>query len=83
MSKRVILVVDRGWIFAGDIVTLKSGYVRLKNAVHVFRWESIGFASMVVDWKNNRVDLRRIDDVEVPKGSIIFRVPVPNGWGIK
>lgn len=37
-EKRVILVVDRGWIFAGDQTTTSGGYVRLTNALHVFRW---------------------------------------------
>jgi hypothetical protein len=83
MSKRVVLVVDRGWIFAGDLVSLKSGYFRLKNAVHMFRFEEIGFAKMIEDWRSNKVDLRRISDVEVPKDSVIFRVPVPDGWGLK
>jgi len=82
-EKRVVLVVDRGWIFAGDQTTTSDGYVKLTNAVHVFRWESMGFAKMVEDWKNPKVDLRKVADVEVPKDSIIFRVPVPSEWGLK
>lgn len=82
-EKRVILVVDRGWIFAGDQSTTGDGYVKLTNAVHVFRWESMGFAKMVEDWKNTKVDLRKVADVELPRDSIIFRVPVPKDWGLK
>lgn len=82
-EKRVILVVDRGWIFAGDQTTTTDGYVKLTNAVHIFRWESMGFAKMVEDWKGPKVDLRKVADVEIPKDSIIFRVPVPAGWGVK
>ena len=82
-EKRVIVVVDRGWIFAGDQTTTSDGYVKLTNAVHVFRWESMGFAKMVEDWKNTKVDLRKVADVEIPKDSIIFRVPVPESWGLK
>lgn len=82
-TKRVILVVDRGWIFAGDQSLTDDGYIRLENAIHVFRWESIGFAAMVKDWKNSKVDLRPVDDVEVPRDSVIFRIPVPPLWGIK
>ncbi len=82
-EKRVILVVDRGWIFAGDQTMTSDGYVRLTNAVHVFRWESIGFAKMIEDWKSSKVDLRKVADVEVPKASVVFRVPVPDGWGNK
>jgi len=82
-EKRVIVVVDRGWIFAGDQTTTSDGFVKLTNAVHVFRWESCGFAKMIEDWKNPKVDLRRVVDVEIPKDSIIFRVPVGAEWGLK
>lgn len=82
-QKRVILVVDRGWIFAGDQTVTSDGYIKLTNAVHVFRWESMGFPKMVEDWKSDKVDLRKVSDVEVPKDSVIFRVPVPEGWGLK
>lgn len=35
---RAVVVVDRGWIFAGD-VTRENGRIRLARAVHVFSWE--------------------------------------------
>jgi hypothetical protein len=82
-QKRVVLVVDRGWIFAGDQSLTSDGYIRLTNAVHVFRWESIGFAQAIEDWKSDKVDIRKCSDVEVPKDSVVFRIPVEAGWGIK
>ena len=82
-TNRAVLVVDRGWIFAGDLSETEDGYVRLERAVHVFRWESIGFAKMLVDWESNKVDLRPCEPVEVPSDSIIFRVPVASDWGLK
>jgi len=80
-SGRAVVVVDRGWIFAGDMSLTADGYVRLDNAVHVFRWESMGFAKMIEDWKSSKVDLRPCASVEVPADSVIFRVPVSNDWG--
>lgn len=82
--KRVILVVDRGWIFAGDQTATADGYVRLSRAVHVFRWESVGFAQMIKDVESDssKHDIRKCDDVEVPRGSVIFRVPVSGEWGL-
>lgn len=80
---RYVLVVDRGWIFAGNIGTTADGYISLKEAVHVFRWESIGFAKMLTDWKSDKVDIRPCEDVELPADAVIFRVPVPGNWGIK
>lgn len=82
-TKRVVLVVDRGWIFAGDQSLTTDGYVRLTNAVHVFRWTELGFAKMLAEWKSSKVDLRPCADVEVPRDAIVFRVPVSADWGKK
>ncbi len=83
LSGRAIVVVDRGWIFAGDLSRTPDGYVRLDNAVWVFRWESIGFAEVVKD--PSKADIRATDPVEVPEDAIVFRVPVSSNppWGIK
>ena len=43
---RAVVVVDRGWIFAGD-VTRENGRIKLTRAIHVFRWESIGFDGLM------------------------------------
>ena len=75
---RAVVVVDRGWIFAGD-VTRENGRIRLSRALHVFRWESIGFAKMV---ETARADLRPIADVDMPADAEIFCVPVPDTWGL-
>ena len=77
---RAIVVVDRGWIFAGD-VTREGGRIKLTNALHVFKWESIGFAGMVADPKKAKADLRKVADVDIPYAAEIFAVPVPDGWG--
>lgn len=82
-EKRVIIVVDRGWIFAGDQSLTNDGYIKLTRAVHVFRWESFGFAKMIDNWKDSKVDLRNVSDVELPRDSVIFRIPVTKDWGLK
>ena len=80
-GSRYILVIDRGWIFAGDL-TEQGDYVRLDRAVHVFGWSGIGFAEMVAAGAtSDKVDIRPCAPVEVPKGSVIFRVPVGERWG--
>ena len=78
---RAVVVVDRGWIFAGD-VTRKDGRILISRALHVFKWESIGFAGMVDNPKKAQADLRRMADVDIPEGSEIFCVPVPEDWGL-
>lgn len=79
-GNRAIVVVDRGWIFAGD-VHRENGRIRLSRAIHVFKWESVGFAGMIEN--TSKADLRKIADVDIPESAEIFCVPVPDDWGIK
>lgn len=80
-GNRAVVVVDRGWIFAGD-VTEENGRIRITRAVHVFRWESIGFSGMIEQPKSNKVTLKPIADVDLPAGAEVFRVPVSDEWGL-
>ncbi len=80
-GNRAVVVVDRGWIFAGN-VTRKDGRLHITDAIHVFRWESIGFDGMIASPKSNKVTLKPLaHDVEMPDGSEIFCIPVPADWG--
>jgi hypothetical protein len=79
---RAVVVIDRGWILAGD-QELLGDHLRLTGAVHVFRWESIGFPRMLEEWKSDKCDIRKVADALVPVSSIIFRIPVAKGWGLK
>lgn len=79
---RAIVVVDRGWIFAGD-VSRENGRITLTNAVHVFRWESIGFDGMIANPTSSKVTLKSLaNPVEIPEGSEIFSVPVGDSWDL-
>ena len=77
-GNRAVVVVDRGWIFAGD-VTRENGRIRLSRAIHVFKWESIGFAKMI---ETAKADLWPIANVDLPEGAEIFCVPVSENWGL-
>ena len=76
-----VVVVDRGWIFAGD-VTRAKGRIRISNALHVFKWERVGFSGMIENPKKAKADLRPVADVDLPDGAEIFCVPVADGWGL-
>lgn len=83
-NKRVVMVLDRGWIIAGDRVRYRNGRQVLRNAVHVFRWEQIGFARMLTEWQTSKVVLHKMDhDPEIAAGTELFSVPVEKGWGLK
>lgn len=81
-GNRAVIVVDRGWIYAGD-VTEENGRIRLDRAVWVFRWESIGFAAVVANPNSDKVDVREMPaPVDIPAFAEIFRIPVSEDWGL-
>ena len=78
---RAVVVVDRGWIFAGDL-TQENGRIKLSRAVWVFRWSNCGFNGVIANPKSDEVELRHIADVDLPEAAEIFRVPVADDWGL-
>jgi hypothetical protein len=86
-GRRAVVVVDRGWIFAGDVTRVpatpeRGRHLRLDRAVHVFSWQSVGFAAMLADPKAAKADLRPCIPQEIPEGSEIFCCPVGDSWGL-
>jgi len=82
VGNRAVIVVDRGWIFAGDVVR-EDGRIKLSRAIHVFRWESIGFDGMIANPKSNKVTLKPLSNgVDIPQGAEVFCVPVLAEWGL-
>jgi hypothetical protein len=77
-----VIVVDRGWIFAGD-VTRENGRIKLTRAVWVFRWKEIGFDGMLADPKGEKVEVRPLNHiVDIPEDAEVFYVPVAPDWGL-
>ena len=81
-GNRAVVVVDRGWIFAGD-VTRENGRIRLDRAVWVFCWESIGFDGVIANPKHKSATIKPMSNgVEIPSGAEVFCVPVADDWGL-
>jgi hypothetical protein len=78
---RYVVVLDRGWIFAGD-VTDTDGRIRISNAVWVFSWDLVGFAAVIDDPIKAKADIRKILDVDAPKDTELFRIAVSDAWGV-
>lgn len=78
-GNRAVVVVDRGWIFAGD-VTREDGRIRITRAVWVFKWENCGFAAVIEN--PSKADIRPMADIDMPAGAEIFSVPVSDQWGL-
>jgi hypothetical protein len=82
VGNRAVVVVDRGWIFAGDVERI-DGRIRLTRAVWVFRWESVGFDGVIADPKSSKVTIKPMPNgVDLPQGSEVFCVPVDDNWGL-
>ena len=81
-GSRIVLVGDRGWVFAGDASLTDAGEVRLDRAVGVRRWEGVGFNGMIADPTRKVVLEPMTQPVIFPAGSILFRVPVSDNWGL-
>ena len=81
-GNRAVVVVDRGWIFAGD-VTEENGRIRLTRVVWVFKWSGIGFDQMISNPTSDKVQLRSMSaPVDMPVDAEVFRVPVSADWGL-
>jgi hypothetical protein len=79
---RAVFVIDRGYIYAGDWC-LSDGEYTLANAVNLRRYESIGFEGVLANPKSSNATIVVMPyPVIVPAGSVLFRVPVPQGWGL-
>jgi hypothetical protein len=82
VGNRAVFVIDRGFIYAGDWSLSDEGYT-LANAVNLRRYESIGFEGVLADPKSSKATIVAMPyPVIVPAGSVLFRIPVPQGWGL-
>ena len=80
---RAVIVMDRGWIFAGDVVDA-GGRITLTNAVWVYGFSSIGFGAVLANPKRAGADVRPLGSytIDMPSGVELFRIPVVDGWGL-
>ena len=81
-GSRSVLVLDRGWIVAGDL-TRENGRIKVSRAVHVRRWEDIGFDGMIANPKSSKVTIKPLPNgFDVPESCELFCVPVDDNWGL-
>lgn len=84
-GKRKVLVIDRGWIVAGDADTNPvTGMTTLNRAVGVRNWSNIGFNGVLDNPLSDKVKLELFNHIfEVPANSVLFAVKVDDNWGLK
>src|SRR5208337_5617708 len=73
IEKRAVVVVDRGWIWAGDVAE-SHARIRLSRVTWLFKWASVGFSSVIEKPKQSGVELRKVPfAVDIPRDTEIFR----------
>jgi len=81
-GKRHVLVLDRGWIVAGDLEE-KDSRILVTRALHVRHWSNVGFDGMVANPKCKDVKIVPLaNGFNVPAECELFRVPVDDSWGL-
>lgn len=79
-GSRAVIVVDRGWIYAGD-VTEENGRIYLDRAVWVKKWSSCWFDGVLTD--PAKAEIAKLSHrVDIPAHSEVYRIPVNAEWGL-
>lgn len=78
-GSRAVVVIDRGWIYAGDVTRI-NGRIKLSRCVWVYRWSGCGFNSVIDD--PSKAEIKNHADIDIPEGAEIFSVPVSDNWGL-
>ena len=76
---RHIVVLDRGWIFVGDL-TIKDGVGTLTNCHNVRKWTGGGFGGLTKGAKSSSAVLDSCAPIRFSEDAPIFVVPVGEGW---
>lgn len=88
-GQRCVVVVDRGWIYAGNVYDechpVAGHRIKIKNAVWVFRWKRVGLDGVLKDPDQAGVTIKSLPNesstVDLPGDAEVYRIPVPDGWG--
>lgn len=82
-GNRCVLVIDRGWVVAGDIED-KDWRIFVTRALWLFKWNEIGLDGVIKSPKSPKAVVREWPGgkVDVPAGAEVFRIPVSENWGL-
>lgn len=80
IGNREIVVLDRGFIFVGNVSNEGENTLRISNAQNIRKWEQNGFGGMCLNPKDAMTTCDPCADVICSVSAPIFRVPVPDDW---
>jgi len=78
---RHLVVLDRGWIFAGDMSYDEDTRVyTLSNCKNVRKWSKGGFGALSQGAKKAGATLDDSEPIKFKSSAMIFAVPIRGGW---
>jgi len=77
---RHIVVLDRGWIFAGNMTQDEHGVYTLTNCVNVRKWSQGGFGALAISASKAGATLDDCAPIRFRADAMIFAVPIPENW---
>ena len=79
---RVVVIADRGFIYAGNMTRNEDGSILLRNAVNVRRWKKGGMGGLLSDPVAAKATLDPVAyPIEFPAGTVLQIAKVPAAWG--
>jgi len=77
---RFIVVLDRGWIFVGNLSEIDDDHFVLSNAKNVRKWEKGGFGLLSQSAKQAGAILDDCADIHFSSSAKILYIPVTEKW---
>jgi len=79
---RVVVVADRGFVYAGNMARQEDGSIVLRDALNVRRWAKGGVGGLLSDPVAAEAILDSVAyPIEFPAGTVLQIVRVPETWG--
>ena len=76
---RHLVVLDRGWIFAGDM-SLKDNVYTVVNCKNVRKWGKGGFGALTKSASLAGATLDECEPIRFKSSALIFAVPIAEDW---
>jgi hypothetical protein len=77
---RHIVVLDRGWIFAGNLSKDEHHVYTLTDAVNVRKWDSGGFGALSKSATAAGATLDKCATLRFHETAMMFAVPISSDW---
>ncbi|MCP4570350.1 MAG: hypothetical protein GY841_22440 [FCB group bacterium] len=77
---RHLVVLDRGWVFAGNLSQDEHGVFTINNCKNVRKWSSGGFGGLALSAKNSGAVLDDCAPVKFEASARIFVSPISESW---